>query len=113
MFAHSPLKAAKANVSRHTIPKYVASGLKPVAKANFLHRLPLAAHMSTSSTHRQATPTELPRSAHTPSTNPIMPQSPKQFADYDMTGKVYVVTGGAQGLGLSLAESLAGAGGKG
>lgn len=37
----------------------------------------------------------------------------KQFADYDLAGGVFVVTGGAQGLGLSMAEALADAGGKG
>jgi hypothetical protein len=37
----------------------------------------------------------------------------KQFADYDLAGKVYIVTGGAQGLGLTLAEALVEAGGKG
>lgn len=37
----------------------------------------------------------------------------KRFADFDLAGKAYVVTGGAQGLGLALAEALAEAGGKG
>lgn len=37
----------------------------------------------------------------------------KQFADYDLAGKTYVVTGGARGLGLALAEALVEAGGKG
>lgn len=37
----------------------------------------------------------------------------KRFADFDLAGKVFVVTGGAQGLGLTLAESLVEAGGKG
>ncbi|KFA70549.1 hypothetical protein S40285_08374 [Stachybotrys chlorohalonatus IBT 40285] len=36
----------------------------------------------------------------------------KQFADYDLAGKTYVVTGGARGLGLALAEALVEAGGK-
>ncbi|KAM5362208.1 hypothetical protein ACJZ2D_012648 [Fusarium nematophilum] len=36
----------------------------------------------------------------------------KRFADFDLAGKVFVVTGGAQGLGLTLAESLVEAGGK-
>ncbi|KAH7305480.1 hypothetical protein B0I35DRAFT_361965 [Stachybotrys elegans] len=35
-----------------------------------------------------------------------------QFPDYDLSGKIFVVTGGAQGLGLSLAEALAEAGAK-
>jgi hypothetical protein len=37
----------------------------------------------------------------------------QRFADFDLAGKVFVVTGGAQGLGLALAESLVEAGGKG
>ncbi|KAF5669435.1 D-arabinitol 2-dehydrogenase [Fusarium heterosporum] len=30
----------------------------------------------------------------------------KRFADFELAGKVFIVTGGAQGLGLTLAESL-------
>jgi hypothetical protein len=37
----------------------------------------------------------------------------KKFADFDLAGKVFIVTGGAQGLGLALAEALVEAGGKG
>ncbi|KAM0491607.1 hypothetical protein ACHAP8_010528 [Fusarium lateritium] len=36
----------------------------------------------------------------------------KRFADFDLAGKTFIVTGGAQGLGLALAESLVEAGGK-
>ncbi|KAK3311099.1 uncharacterized protein B0T15DRAFT_564808 [Chaetomium strumarium] len=36
----------------------------------------------------------------------------KRFADFDVAGKVFVVTGGAQGLGLAMAEALVEAGGK-
>lgn len=36
-----------------------------------------------------------------------------QFADFNLKGRAFIVTGGAQGLGLSLAEALAEAGGKG
>lgn len=35
----------------------------------------------------------------------------KRFADFDLRGRVFVVTGGARGLGLSLAEALAETGG--
>ncbi|KAK7732512.1 hypothetical protein SLS53_008397 [Cytospora paraplurivora] len=35
-----------------------------------------------------------------------------RFADFDLKGRVFVVTGGAQGLGLALAEGLVEAGGK-
>lgn len=37
----------------------------------------------------------------------------KRFADFDLAGKTFVVTGGARGLGLSLAEARVEAGGKG
>lgn len=37
----------------------------------------------------------------------------KRFADFDLAGKTFIVTGGAQGLGLALAEGLVEAGGKG
>lgn len=36
----------------------------------------------------------------------------KRFADFDLAGKTFVVTGGARGLGLALAEALVEAGGK-
>ncbi|KAL2199492.1 hypothetical protein P885DRAFT_66437 [Corynascus similis CBS 632.67] len=36
----------------------------------------------------------------------------KRFGDFNVTGKVFVVTGGAQGLGLAMAEALVEAGGK-
>ncbi|KAL2136164.1 hypothetical protein VTI74DRAFT_5217 [Chaetomium olivicolor] len=36
----------------------------------------------------------------------------KRFADFEVAGKVFVVTGGAQGLGLAMAEALVEAGGK-
>ncbi|KAI1481771.1 NAD(P)-binding protein [Daldinia eschscholtzii] len=36
----------------------------------------------------------------------------KRLADFDLDGKVFIVTGGARGLGLSLAEALAETGGK-
>ncbi|KAK0730256.1 short-chain dehydrogenase [Lasiosphaeris hirsuta] len=36
----------------------------------------------------------------------------KRFADFDLAGKVFIVTGGAQGLGLAMAEAVVEAGGK-
>lgn len=37
----------------------------------------------------------------------------KRFADFHLAGKTFVVTGGARGLGLALAEALVEAGGRG
>lgn len=37
----------------------------------------------------------------------------KRFADFDLLGKTFLVTGGARGLGLALAEALVEAGGTG
>ncbi|KAH8747501.1 hypothetical protein F5883DRAFT_584035 [Diaporthe sp. PMI_573] len=37
----------------------------------------------------------------------------KRFADFDLAGKTFIVTGGARGLGLALAEGLVEAGGRG
>ncbi|PTB34822.1 uncharacterized protein TrAFT101_008136 [Trichoderma asperellum] len=34
----------------------------------------------------------------------------KRFADFDLAGKSFIVTGGARGLGLALAEALVEAG---
>ncbi|KAK0382833.1 hypothetical protein NLU13_9928 [Sarocladium strictum] len=36
----------------------------------------------------------------------------KRLADFDLAGRTYIVTGGAQGLGIALAEGLVEAGGK-
>lgn len=40
-------------------------------------------------------------------------RQPHRFRDFDLEGKVFVVTGGGRGLGLTLAEVLVEAGGKG
>lgn len=37
----------------------------------------------------------------------------KRFREFDMEGRVYAITGGARGLGLSMAEALIEAGAKG
>jgi hypothetical protein len=41
------------------------------------------------------------------------PIGQKRLADFDLSGKVFIVTGGARGLGLALAEALVETGGKG
>lgn len=37
----------------------------------------------------------------------------KRFFDFDLAGGVFILTGGARGLGLAMAEGLVEAGGKG
>lgn len=60
------------------------------------------------------------RDKHSPANEPNPPRAPedvkigrKQFADFNLAGKVIAVTGGARGLGLAMAEGLVEAGGKG
>ena len=45
--------------------------------------------------------------------DPEHPGRTQRFRDFDLEGKVFVVTGGGRGLGLTLAEVLVEAGGKG
>ncbi|KAK7883595.1 hypothetical protein LTR67_011094 [Exophiala xenobiotica] len=45
-------------------------------------------------------------SAKIPTKLPDPNQNPKRFSEFDLQGKVFIVTGGGRGLGLSLAESL-------
>ncbi|KAM3541932.1 hypothetical protein ARSEF1564_005175 [Beauveria bassiana] len=48
-------------------------------------------------------------------TSPVPREQPfgnKRFADFDLAGKTFIVTGGARGLGLAIAEALVEAGGK-
>ncbi|KAJ4422855.1 hypothetical protein N0V82_002511 [Gnomoniopsis sp. IMI 355080] len=57
----------------------------------------------------EGTPNRLAESDHPrPSEN----VGRKRFADFDLAGRVFIVTGGAQGLGLAMAEALVEAGGK-
>nr|KAK5449243.1 hypothetical protein LTR18_002332 [Exophiala xenobiotica] len=51
-------------------------------------------------------------SAKIPTKLPDPNQNPKRFSEFDLQGKVFIVTGGGRGLGLSLAESLVEAGGQ-
>ncbi|KAI2621424.1 NAD(P)-binding protein [Hypomontagnella submonticulosa] len=55
-------------------------------------------------------PRENPANELAPNTDVNVGQ--KRLADFDLKGKVFVVTGAARGLGLALAESLVEAGGK-
>lgn len=40
-------------------------------------------------------------------------QNPNRFGEFSLQGKVFIVTGGGRGLGLSMAEALVEAGGHG
>jgi hypothetical protein len=104
-----------------------------ITQAAFQTRLRIASHTATAptlasaGTHRcqiHSSPRqELQKKPKTkdPRENPAHDLTPpsdlnvgrKQFADFNLAGKVFVVTGGAQGLGLCLAEALVEAGGKG
>lgn len=52
-----------------------------------------------------------PNTAQKPNLNENIGQ--KRFGNFNVAGKVFIVTGGAQGLGLTMAEALVEAGGKG
>lgn len=47
------------------------------------------------------------------SVGPMEAVGQKRLADFDLKGRVFVVTGGASGIGLAMAEGLVEAGGKG
>jgi len=51
----------------------------------------------------------MPSTAGLPRDKPV---GNKRFADFHLSGKVFIVTGGARGLGLAIAEALVEAGGK-
>ncbi|GAB1311458.1 hypothetical protein MFIFM68171_01668 [Madurella fahalii] len=59
---------------------------------------------------RNPAPREHPSNAHKPRIDENIGR--KRFGDFNVAGKVFVVTGGAQGLGLTMAEALVEAGGK-
>lgn len=74
--------------------------------------------MHTSPSLQLAKPTNPdPKKNPAPASELALPQDEnvgrKRFADFDLKGKVFIVTGGARGLGLALAEGLVEAGGKG
>ncbi|KAK4189059.1 hypothetical protein QBC35DRAFT_462381 [Podospora australis] len=92
-------------------------------------RLPQAQatyHAMNTATRIRAIHTSPPRPTTTKPQNPPPRENPsyagkpeqhenigrKRFGDFDVAGKVFIVTGGAQGLGLTMAEALVEAGGK-
>lgn len=80
----------------------------------------VAAAARLSSTHCEAADAGPERHTSSTGAGPVTPGlekgaeiGNKRFADFDLAGKTFIVTGGARGLGLSLAEALVEAGGKG
>ncbi|KAI1815899.1 short-chain dehydrogenase [Poronia punctata] len=100
------------------IPKAVSS--RVLERKSFHSSRPLRRQddnrpFSTTTKNDHATPTP-PDPVQNPTVGIAPPRSTpigqKRLADFDLSGKVFVVTGGARGLGLSLAEALVETGGK-
>lgn len=70
-------------------------------------------HTSENNNEKPMNPDPRKNPAHEPKLPRETNVGRKRFSDFDLAGKAFVVTGGAQGLGLALAESLVEAGGKG
>lgn len=101
---------------RPAVPSFAKCSARVVTATrvtNALKQSPATAYFSTGHARRQ----ESSSSNSAPLARPgLVDQTQiekKQFADYDLGGKVYIITGGARGLGLTLAEALVEAGGKG
>jgi len=94
--------------STHTLPKRLFHPSQPISKES--------KPLSETDTRNNAAPVP-----PDPAKNPAVGLAPKRsahigqkrLADFDLSGKVFIVTGGARGLGLALAEALVETGGKG
>ncbi|KAI2471009.1 NAD(P)-binding protein [Annulohypoxylon bovei var. microspora] len=69
-------------------------------------------HDSSSSFKKPTNPEPRENPAHALAPNADVNVGQRKLADFDLKGRVFVVTGAARGLGLALAESLVEAGGK-
>ncbi|KAI9149126.1 Short chain dehydrogenases/reductase notP' [Paramyrothecium foliicola] len=103
---------------RSTAKSFLRSSVRPsprtrsIFPAAGLGRLPSTAPLSTTYRRQQASQSTDGAPLIRPGLADKSKTERKQFADYDLAGKVYIVTGGARGLGLTLAEALVEAGGK-
>ncbi|KAI1211081.1 NAD(P)-binding protein [Annulohypoxylon truncatum] len=88
---------------------------QPLRLATFInpaltHRRPL--HDSPTSSTKPTNPDPRENPAHDLAPHADVNVGQSRLADFDLKGRVFVVTGAARGLGLALAESLVEAGGK-
>lgn len=98
------------------IPKAASANSALIAQRRLLHssKQGMASAAAATATHPAPVPPE-------PRENPAVGLGPsreenvgaKRLADFDLEGGVFIVTGGARGLGLCLAEGLVEAGGNG
>lgn len=119
-FPAMSLVASRAHASRHCQLIRAAAAVVP-SYSNIPHRHHQCHHhnsfFSPSSTRSWNSPSHHYATAAKTDTHPIQEKLPDpkkvpfRFREFDLNGKVFVVTGGARGLGLALAEALIEAGG--
>ncbi|KAH6628084.1 hypothetical protein F5144DRAFT_577932 [Chaetomium tenue] len=101
-----------------TRQRFSTRAAQTTTKITPLTRLASVRAMHTPRKEQQVWPTDTtspePRSHPNKDNKPAIDENvgKKGFADFNVAGKVFVVTGGAQGLGLTMAEALVEAGGK-
>ncbi|KAI3336322.1 short-chain dehydrogenase [Xylariaceae sp. AK1471] len=116
------LKAVARRCGRNilAIPKTASANSTLVVQRRLLHSSQSASlankpFSNTETRHNAAAPVP-PEPAQNPAVglapNPDDNVGQKRLADFDLSGRVFIVTGGARGLGLSLAEALVETGSK-
>ncbi|OAP64724.1 hypothetical protein AYL99_00696 [Fonsecaea erecta] len=96
--------------SRRALAPFASQRSRPFSRSRFVHA---AANTSGGPSSKQA---GKDAGSDTPSIKEKLPdpeRTPFRFREFDLEGKVFVVTGGARGLGLVLSEALIEAGGQG
>ncbi|KAK4541141.1 hypothetical protein LTR36_008215 [Oleoguttula mirabilis] len=96
----SPSSSAKRSRSRFAIPAVAYSATPVKLFANISEKHP-------SATVTQKAPSAIAQRLPDPKST----ERTQRFREFELDGRVYVVTGGAQGLGLGLAEAVVEAGG--